>query len=52
MDEEGFEERHAAMRSAFTKLTGDKSVYDPQVETVMDDLVEELGAPSPRRMRL
>lgn len=47
VDEEGFEERHAAMRSAFTKLTGDKSAYDPQVETVMDDLVEELGRSIP-----
>lgn len=47
VDEEGFEERHAAMRSAFTKLTGDKSTYDPQVETVMDDLVEELGRSIP-----
>lgn len=47
VDEEGFEERHAAMRSAFTKLTGDKSAYDPQVETVMDNLVEELGRSIP-----
>ena len=47
VDEEGFEERHAAMRSAFTRLTGDKSAYDPQVETVMDNLVEELGRSIP-----
>lgn len=47
VDQEDFEARRAAMCGAFTKLTGDKSAYDPQVETVMDNLVDELGRAIP-----